>query len=280
MTDAWTRRLATARAQLDEVSAGQAGDDEVDRDSALLQVSALVEVGRSLMALARFDEAGGPLAEAETTLARLTDVGSATARVRLLRAQLAIALREYSEALAIVARIASAGDDPGMPSFPAYIATIRLEALLRLARFSEALREAQTVIDAAGGKGAPGGRDLIPAERRALAMAYSTQSAAAQKLGQTDLALRGAELAVETERALSDEPDDPDARTRLARAMLHRASLLEDLGDRGTANGAFSEFIREFRGSSGEEMQGAVRKVRARRLGLRLGIRRSGDTEQ
>jgi tetratricopeptide (TPR) repeat protein len=254
----WQERLAAAHSELESMASKAGVTVTFERGRAL------VEVGRCQMALRKPEAADQSLAEAAEIFQGRRDASNALAKARMLRAQTNIVLRRYDEVLVMLDRLDDAGGDFGIRDCEAYVARMRLESLIQLGRYEEALQLSTTVLAGPQLKTSSGGS--------VTGFALWAQSKAAQQLGQTDVARRAADSAVAEERASISETVSSEDREGLALVMVHRAGLLDELGDRRAARAALDEFIQAFSGSANPTDRDAVRKARARKVGLRLGI--------
>jgi tetratricopeptide (TPR) repeat protein len=247
---AWAADLADAIARLSALP--QAADEPNNYRRACI----LIEVGQILVTLGRFQEAAEPLSTAESILATQPQRKQALATALYLRAVAADGLGNHEQALDLLEKTRNVGMRHEAPALARRTTNLRLNLLLTLERFPQALSEAQAVLDSGHG------RQSMP-DRQAVADAYATEARAAQRLGQLDRALRAIECAITEWSDIHAQTSDPEAHDMAARLMFARAGILDDRGDRKAARTAFQEFTRFVAGTSTPTLHRSLLRARA-----------------
>jgi tetratricopeptide (TPR) repeat protein len=256
--DALAARLADAEETL------HACPDANGRPAALRRATALFELGAVLQELGRTEEALSSWRERVEILERLPGAASAVAATRVIIARVLSDLMRYDEALMVTDSVMKPDAAAGVIDLALDLYGMRLRALVKLRRWSEAETEAATVIDRIG-------EERSGDARVRLSQAHWTRSKAARERGEPERAVPAIDAAVSVARAPLTEPRDPQRRAALARAMLDRPLVFEALGRRAAARAAYREFIIEFRSDRDQYARRGVRVARRRRLALLLG---------
>jgi tetratricopeptide (TPR) repeat protein len=253
-------RVTRARALLSRFPAdGEGADGLIPMDRG----PALRELGFALFARGRFGEAVGVLAEAEDLLARRGPDAGVPA-VRLKRAGALMALGRDEEALELTEPLTEPGADLGIADLAVGVRHLRVFLLSRLGRWSELSVEAQALLVAVGS-------DPPSRQRFQIVWGNWAQAHAARQLGQPELTLPLLDAAIAAARRWPAEEHDQSLRDALARAMLDRAMVLENLGQSEAAQAAYGDFVAAFRPGSGITLRKAIWLARARKFVLRHG---------
>lgn len=226
-----------------------------DEAAVLRAGSALFDYGEALFALGRYQEAADRLQKADELLWSLPSFAAAALFARLRKSNALALLGRFDQALDIVQQVISLGVvSPRFPELMPLALSARVAYLEELGRPDDAYRAAQELIDTVS-------PSATVQQRLLVARAFIMQAKISRSRREPEQALAALDDAI----ALCLGQDDPCFGPERATAMVHRASVLEDLGRVKDAIDAFDEITARFGAYREAFAKVAVREARERK---------------